>query len=72
MLNDDDYIFPQFAKLDFLLIETYQVQTPTIKSFDPIEKALSCRDKLGIPVGLAHPDLNFIERHIEEFEVYEL
>lgn len=68
----DNYIFPNFAKLDFLLIETYQVQKPNIKSFDPIEKALLCKDKLDIPVGLAHPDLSFIENHMEEFEAYEL
>ncbi|MHA1145718.1 MAG: PHP domain-containing protein [Candidatus Helarchaeota archaeon] len=70
--TNDDFILPDFSDLDFLLIETYQVQKPNIKSFDPIEKALMCKDKLGIPVGFAHPDLAFIERCIDECEKNDL
>ncbi len=63
---------PEFAELDFLLIETFPVQTPTQKSFDPIAEALNLKNHYSFPIGLAHPTLSDIEQNINQVDKYGL
>ncbi|NVM30653.1 MAG: PHP domain-containing protein [Candidatus Helarchaeota archaeon] len=57
---------PEFAELDFLLIETFPAQTPLYKTFNPVAEAIKLKKKFSFPIGLAHPTLQDIEQNIEQ------
>jgi len=64
---------PEFSLVDLILIETQKPRGPTDENFDPIKKALFIKKQFGeIPVGLAHPTIEFIEKNIEKFEKYDI
>ncbi|MHA1270069.1 MAG: PHP domain-containing protein [Candidatus Helarchaeota archaeon] len=61
---------PYFSEMDIILIETQKPRGPTDKSFDPIKKAIYIKNKFpNIPVGLAHPTIEFIENNIRRFDI---
>jgi histidinol phosphatase-like PHP family hydrolase len=62
----------EFSEFDFILIETFPVQNPSKKAFDPFEEALKLKKQFACPIGLAHPTLHDIEQNIEKFDQYSL
>ena len=57
-----------FKSLDFLLVETFAVQNPSANRYDPLKEAITLKKILPIPIGLAHPTIDYIQDHITEFE----
>ncbi|MHA1232021.1 MAG: PHP domain-containing protein [Candidatus Helarchaeota archaeon] len=63
----------EFKNLDFILIETQKPRGPTNPLFDPIKRASFIKNQFkNIPVGLAHPEIEFIEKNIERFQEFDI
>jgi histidinol phosphatase-like PHP family hydrolase len=61
-------IAPEFSQMDLILVETQKPRGPTNPNFDPIARAKTIKDQFkNIPVGLAHPTIEFVEKNIEKF-----
>ena len=64
---------PEFNLMDFILVETFFPQKPNSTKFDPVKYAIQLKDRVDIPVGLAHPTITHIEQNfklIEEHDIF--
>jgi len=68
----EDNIPTIFKSLDFVLVETFAVQNPSANRFDPLKEAITLKKMLPIPVGLAHPTIDYIQKNITELEKSEI
>ncbi|MHA1310676.1 MAG: PHP domain-containing protein [Candidatus Helarchaeota archaeon] len=61
-------LIKEFSNMDLILVETQKPRGPTDPNFDPIKRAVSIKKQFkNIPVGLAHPEIDFIEHNIDSF-----
>ncbi|MBD3227898.1 MAG: PHP domain-containing protein [Candidatus Lokiarchaeota archaeon] len=66
-------ILKDFSKVDLILIETQKPRGINPKSFDPFQRAVFIKNQFtDIPVGLAHPTIDFIEKNIKKFTKNEI
>lgn len=66
--DSGDPIAPEFSQMDLILVETQKPRGPTNPNFDPIARAKTIKNQFkNIPVGLAHPTIDFVKKNIDKF-----
>lgn len=71
--NNKKFTYPkEFEMMDFILVETFFPQNPYSTKFDPLKYAIQLKNKIKIPVGLAHPTITHIENNLELIEENDL
>ncbi|NHI91273.1 MAG: PHP domain-containing protein [Candidatus Lokiarchaeota archaeon] len=66
--NYEENIPILFNSLDFILVETFAVQNPSANRFNPLKEAIKLKEIFSIPIGLAHPNIDYIVVNIDEIE----
>ncbi len=70
--NDEIFIPIEFNSLDFILVETFFPQKSYFTEFDPIKYAIQLKNKVKIPIGLAHPTITHIENNFDMIEKHDI